>query len=204
MLIERAHQTLSTLCLTFCTQEADGPSAFKNPEKVLEYVMLNLQHRGDDGIVEAFRFTSPPGGKQSFVSGNPLSSDRLCWKQGKVIEGYVSGRSISFEAFKEMVLRDYSLLSGCAVWSFAVRHPVTFEPCFRETEDGFVKETTLIVDDVPVAMRLIYDWGSWCYLLFSVQVLDGAQQTDDDPMAMQQGMEGGVKKWNQRSRGGNI
>jgi len=163
--------------------------------------MVNLQHRGEEGIAEAFRFTSPPGGKQSFVSGNPLSSDRLSWQHGRVIEGYVSGKSLPYEAFREMVAEHYAPLLGCAVWSFAVLHPKTFEPCFREAEDGFVKETTIVVDDIPVAVRLIYDWGSWCYLVYSVQVLDGKQAESD---ALQQDMQVGVRKQNQRSRGGNL
>ena len=181
---------------------ADGPSAFKNPEKVIEYVMINLQHQGEEGIAEAFRFTSPPGGKQSFVSGNPLSSDRLSWKHGRVIEGYVSGKSLSFEAFREMVAKHYAPLLGCAVWSFAVLHPKTFAPLFRDAEDGFVKETTIVVDDVPVVVRLIYDWGSWCYLVYSVQLLDGNSATVDD--ALPREVQVGVRKRNQRSRGGNI
>ena len=40
-------------------QREDGPSAFKNPEKVIEYIMVNLQHNREAGITEAFRFTSP-------------------------------------------------------------------------------------------------------------------------------------------------
>ena len=58
----------------------DGPSAFKNPAKVVEYVMLNLQHHSeyeDVGLDEAFRFTARPAGQSSFVSGLPLSSKRL-------------------------------------------------------------------------------------------------------------------------------
>ena len=52
----------------------DGPSAFKNPAKVIEYVMLSLQHAADDdGIKEAFRFTARPAGQSSFVSGLSLS-----------------------------------------------------------------------------------------------------------------------------------
>ncbi|KAL1515271.1 hypothetical protein AB1Y20_001903 [Prymnesium parvum] len=177
---------------------ADGPSAFKQPEKVVEYVMLHLQRRGVEGVGEAFRFTSPPGGKQSFVSGNPLSADRLSWEHGVVIEGYVSGRALPYEAFEEMVVRKYGLLLGCAVWDFAVVHPRTFAPCFREAEDGFVKETTLVVDDVPVAVRLVYDWGSWCYLIYSVQLLDGSE---DAPLH-DEGAD--AKRRNQRGRGGNI
>ncbi|KAL3912223.1 MAG: hypothetical protein SGPRY_008406, partial [Prymnesium sp.] len=139
---------------------ADGPSAFKNPEKVIEYVMMSLQHNGAQGVAEAFRFTSPLGGKQSFVSGNPLSTERVSWQHGVVIEGYVSGRALSFEDFKAMIAERYGVLVGCAVWSFAALHPSTFSPCFRDAENGFVKETTLLVDDVPIALRLIYEYES--------------------------------------------
>ena len=30
-----------------------------------------------------------------------------------------------------------------------------------------------MVDERPVAMRLLYDWGAWCYLVYSVESLDG-------------------------------
>ena len=186
--------------------KADGPSAFKNPDKVIEYVLVNLQHNTVDGIIEAFRFTAPPGGKQSFVSGNPLSAERLSWQHGKVIEGYASGRVLKYEAFRDMVEESYSLLLGCAAWSFAMRHPITFEPCFREAEEGFVKETTVIVDDMLVQIRLIYDWGSWCYLVYSVEVIDGTEGGGSDPLELggAVGRSPGLKKRNQRSRGGNI
>ena len=56
----------------------DGPSAFKDPSKVIEYVMLQLQHRSSEGgLSEAFRFTCREPGKSSFVSGLPLSSKRV-------------------------------------------------------------------------------------------------------------------------------
>ena len=53
--------------------EKDGPSAFKDPRTVVEYVMLCLQHRGDEGIAEAFRFTMPPSGSSSDTSIGPRS-----------------------------------------------------------------------------------------------------------------------------------
>lgn len=160
---------------------SDGPSAFKDPVKVVEYVMLNLQHGAGsadgiaDGVAEAFRFTAPPAGKQSFVSGAPLSAERISWRRGVVIEGYVSGSSLGWPAFTEELRTSYALLLGCACWSFSVLHPHTFEPLFREGANGFAREYVLEVDGTPVAFRLIYDWGSWCYLVYSVEVLDGRE-----------------------------
>ena len=40
-------------------------------------------------------------------------------------------------------------------------------------EDDFIKETTVVVDDVPVAIRLVYDWGSWCYCVVHVVTILG-------------------------------
>lgn len=153
--------------------EDDGPSAFKDPEKVIEYVMLNLQHNKAGGITEAFRFTSSPAGRVSFVSGSPMSSERISWRKGTVIEGYVSGGALSFEAFQAELLECYSLLLGCQSWRFAVLHPQTFAPLARKGDNDFAREYLLSVDGTAVAVRLIYDWGSWCYLLYSV----GERQT---------------------------
>jgi hypothetical protein len=148
--------------------ENDGPPAFKDPEKVIEYVMLNLQHNGARGIAEAFRFTSPPAGRVSFVSGSPMSSDRVSWRKGTVIEGYVSGGALGLEEFAAELLECYALLLGCKGWRFAVLHPQTFAPLERKGHNDFAREYLLSVDDATVAVRLIYDWGSWCYLLYSV------------------------------------
>jgi len=113
--------------------EEDGPSAFKSPTKVIEYVMLCLQHRGDtDGIAEAFRFTCREAGKSSFVSGLPLSSKRVAWRTAKVVSGYASGRSLPLEDFEAEVREHYALLLGCAQWRWAVTHPATQEPLARE------------------------------------------------------------------------
>jgi hypothetical protein len=137
--------------------ENDGPSAFKDPEKVIEYVMLNLQHNEARGTSEAFRFTSPPAGRVSFVSGSPMSSDRVSWRKGTVIEGYVSGGALGLEAFKAELLESYALLLGCQSWRFAVLHPQTFAPLARKGDNDFAREYLLSVDDTAVAIRLIYD-----------------------------------------------
>ena len=71
--------------------EEDGPSAFKDPAKVIEYVMLNLQHKGIAGCKEAFRFAARPPGKSSFVSGMALTEKRISWTRSRFIGGYVSG-----------------------------------------------------------------------------------------------------------------
>jgi len=186
---------------------SDGPSAFKKPEKVIEYVMVNLQHSGEEGIVEAFRFTAPPAGKVSFVSGNPMSSDRISWRKGRVIEGYVSGAALGWDEFRDEVVEHYPILLDCANWQFAVLHPQTFEPCARVGENDFAREYLLSVDDVPVALRLIYDWGSWCYLLYSVEVLGGeyAARVAGTGSVTDTGAPGHQgKRTSGRMRGGNI
>jgi len=35
-----------------------------------------------------------------------------------------------------------------------------------------------MVDETPVSIRLLYDWGSWCFLVCSVQVLDDEIASD--------------------------
>jgi hypothetical protein len=139
----------------------DGPSAFRNPSKVVEYVMLSLQHDADNGIAEAFRFTTRPPGTTSFASGLPLSSKRSSWRRSRFIGGYVSGRFVELDAFAAEIHEQYAWLLGCATWDFAVRHPSTFEPLSRSAEDDFVVEFLLEVDGRPVAVQLFYDWGCW-------------------------------------------
>ena len=184
--------------------EADGPSAFKNPTKVIEYVMLQLQHRSDEsGTAEAFRFSCREPGKSSFVSGEALSSKRVSWSKAKVISGYVSGAALTFEEFDAELRETYAFLLGCAQWRFAVCHPVSGEPLARSAQDDFVREYVIVVDETPVSVLLLYDWGSWCYHVCSVRVVDGdvQQEVDDagtrlpDPDS-----EGGRK----RGRGGSI
>jgi len=129
--------------------------------------MLSLQHQGAEGIAEAFRFTAPPAGKASFVSRR-MSAERVSWRTGTVIKGYVSGRVVGGDAFKAELAEWYPQLLGCACWDFAVLHPHTFEPLARTGENDSARGYLLLVDDVPVAIRLLYDWGSWCYLVYSV------------------------------------
>ena len=40
-------------------------------------------------------------------------------------------------------------------------------------------EYVLSVDDRPVSVRLVYDWGCWCYLVYKVVLLDEAGAADD-------------------------
>jgi hypothetical protein len=157
--------------------EEDGPSAFKDPTKVVEYVMLNLQHKAQgSGLAEAFRFSCREPGKSSFVSGNALSTRRISWKTSKVVSGYASGPARSLADFEAEIREHYGLLLGCAQWRFAVHHPVTQEPLARSSNDdgraGDLREYVLLVDETPVSVRLLYDWGAWCYLICSVEVLD--------------------------------
>lgn len=139
----------------------EGPSAFKSPTKVIEYVMLSLQHQNDAGIESAFRFSAREPGKSSFVSGLPLSGKRVAWHQSKFIGGYVSGKALDLDEFCSMMREHYAPLLGCATWRFAVLHPSTFEPLARSGEREYVREYVLVVDEKPVAMRLVYDWGCW-------------------------------------------
>ena len=153
--------------------QADGPSAFKDPVKVIEYVMLCLQHQADkDGVNEAFRFTCREPGKSSFVSGMALSAKRVSWRTAKVIGGYVSGATMGLAGFEHEIRSHFHYLCGCATWRFAVLHPTTFEPLCRSASDDFVREYVIVVDERPVVMRLFYDWGAWCYLVYSVEALD--------------------------------
>jgi len=151
----------------------NGPSAFRNPSKVVEYVMLSLQHAHDtNGIEEAFRFTARQPGTSSFVSGLSLSSRRVSWRRSRFIGGYVSGKCLELDEFAAELRDDYEWLLGCATWDFAVRHPTSFEPLCRSAEDDFVREYLLDVDGRPVVVQLFYDWGCWCYLIYKVAFTD--------------------------------
>lgn len=68
--------------------------------------------------------------------------------------------------------------------------------------DDFLREYVLMVDETPVSIRLLYDWGSWCFLVCSVQVLEA-----DADISLESGLdapdpssEGGRK----RGRGGSL
>ena len=157
----------------------DGPSAFKDPSKVVEYVMLSLQHRGEDGIAEAFRFTARQPGTSSFVSGLPLSSRRVSWRHSRFIGGYVSGKTLELDEFAKEIQEHYGWLLGCTAWDWSVVHPTTFEPLSRDAENDYLREYVLHVDDRPVAVQLFYDWGCWCYLLYKVVLLDGTEASPE-------------------------
>ena len=99
--------------------EQDGPSAFKDPRTVVEYVMLCLQHRGEEGIAEAFRFTMPPSSGSSATHGTRLTSRRISWVAGRIIEGTACGRSVDADEFAAEVRDHFDMLCGCATWRFA-------------------------------------------------------------------------------------
>ena len=184
----------------------DGPSAFKNPAKVIEYVMLSLQHAADDdGIKEAFRFTARPAGQSSFVSGLSLSSQRVSWSGSRFIGGYVSGKRTDLEAFTEELRTEYAWLLGCTQWRFSVLHPETFAPLYRDAERDFVREYVLSVDERPVSVMLFYDWGCWCYLIYKVTFLDdpvasAGLELGDSASRSEEGWEGRSS----RARGGSL
>ena len=183
--------------------EADGPSAFKDPCKVIEYVMLCLQHRPvSEASREAMRFTCREPGKSSFVSGLALSEKRVSWRTSRLVGNYISGRALAAAEFESELVAHFGLLFGCATWSFAVRHPTTFAPLARVAADDFLREYVLLVDDQPMAVRLLYDWGCWCYLVASVELLDGVDDCGAGGWAVDElsSDEGGRK----RSRGGSL
>ena len=99
--------------------EQDGPSAFKDPRTVVEYVMLCLQHRDEEGIAEAFRFTMPPSSGSSATHGTRLTSRRISWVAGRIIEGTACGRSVDADEFAAEVRDHFDMLCGCATWRFA-------------------------------------------------------------------------------------
>lgn len=163
--------------------EADGPSAFKSPHKVVEYVMLSLQHRGEEGIAEAFRFTSPSAGTQSFVHGVSTKTPRVSWKHGKLINRYVSGEALDLDTFSQLIREEYALLIECDVWRFA-RESTSVSEAATPEDRGWVVEYVLDVKlsgrSQLVLFRLLYDWGAWCYLVFNVRVLpDGLFDIDN-------------------------
>ena len=94
---------------------------------------------------------------------------------------------------------------GCTAWSFAVTHPVTFEPLARSAEKDFLREYVLLVDDRPVSVQLLYDWGCWCYLVWRIDFLDGVPEesylaaVDQQQLDCDEEREGGV-----RDRGGSL
>ena len=90
------------------------------------------------------------------------------------------------DEFEEEVTEHYSVLCGCSQWRFAVTHPATFEPLARSACDDFLREYLLVVDESPVSVRLLYDWGAWCYLVCNVQVLDSLSSAELGGVAMEQ------------------
>ena len=183
----------------------DGPSAFKDAHKIIEYIMLLLQADPDKGVEEAFRFTARQPGTSSFVSGLPLSSKRVSWLASRYIGGYVSSaRYIDKEIFAEEFSANFSWLRGCATWRWAVVSPSTYAPIYRDAERDFLREYVVIVDDRPVAFQLFYDWGAWCYLIYKVVFLDDDAATmhelGDRASASDEGWEGKSS----RSRGGSL
>ena len=183
----------------------NGPSAFKDPLKVIEYVMLNLQHKpGQAGIAEAFRFAAREPGKSSFVSGMALNDRRVSWRRGTFVEGYVSGTSLTLDDWTSEVEEHYSWLLGCTAWGFAVTHPETFEPLARSTENDYLREYLLVVDDRPVSVSLLYDWGCWCYLLFRVRLLDQDEARKGLEAAADTSTDGRPEDGRVRDRGGSL
>ena len=182
----------------------DGPSAFKDASKVIEYVMLSLQHKGSAGIEEAFRFTARKPGTSSFVSGLPLSSERVSWRSSRFIGGQVSGKSLELDGFAEEVETHFSWLLNCASWRWAVVHPTTFEPLMRSEERDFVREYVLEVDDRPVAVQCFYDWGCWCYLIYRVIFLDEAGSESVELGDAASRADEGYEGRSSRARGGSL
>lgn len=168
--------------------EADGPSAFKDPRHIVEYVMLGLQHRGPDGIAEAYRFTMPPASERSTIHGTRTTGGkRISWLAGRVIEGTATGRAVDFQTFEEELRETFSLLCGCASWRFAAPPPDALQVPGNEHKkpsiaggrtggaiqaEGWTVDFLIEVDDRhSVLFELVYDWGAWCYCIVKVTVL---------------------------------
>ena len=168
--------------------EADGPSAFKSPTKVVEYVMLCLQHR-DDGIAQAARFTMPPLSDRSSTTGVRLGGRQLSWRTGKCIEGSPTGPALDAPAFEAELNEHYALLLGCAAWSFVdVQSPQVpgnehKSPGSKDrgvlNNQDWEADVRLDVDGRGVVFSLAYDWGTWCYCVFRVTILPELAASDD-------------------------
>ena len=81
--------------------------------------MLCLQHRGEEGVAEAFRFTMPPASAASATHGTRQSARRISWLAGRVIEGTATGRAVDLDEFRAELDEAYAPLCGCATWRFA-------------------------------------------------------------------------------------
>lgn len=171
--------------------EADGPSAFKDPRHIVEYVMLGLQHRGPEGIAEAYRFTMPPASERSTIHGTRVTGGkRISWLAGRVIEGTATGRAVDYQAFEQELHETFSLLCGCASWRFASPPPDALQVPGNEHKkpsiaggrtggaiqaEGWTVDFLIEVDDRhSVLFELVYDWGAWCYCIVKVTVLPSA------------------------------
>jgi hypothetical protein len=176
--------------------ESDGPSAFKDPRMVVEYVMLSLQHRAnEDGIKEAFAWTMPPKSERSTTHGTRSSVEtgtRISWTKGRTIEGTPTGASVGYSEFEDELREHFAPLLGCAVWRFAgtgdtssaaipgnehkgsrdSREEMASRKGWNNKEDGWVKTFHVEVDDRTNAIfTLIYDWGAWCYCVIRCDLL---------------------------------
>lgn len=164
--------------------EQDGPSAFKDPRTIVEYVMLCLQHRGEEGIAEAFRFTMPPSSGSSATHGTRLTSRRISWVAGRIIEGAACGRTVDTDEFAAEVHDNFAMLCGCATWRFASaaedqripgnehKKPAGGRTGGAIQAEGWSVAFLVEVDDTQtVNFELVYDWGAWCYCIVKVTVL---------------------------------
>ena len=96
----------------------------------------------------------------------------------------------------------FAPLVGCAQWRFAVLHPVTQEPLVRSAYDDFLREYVLVVDDRPVSIKLLYDWGSWCYLICNVEMIDW--QDIDREWCTFDAPDPDAERGRKRGRGGSL
>eukprot|EP00320_Phaeocystis_rex_P009502 CAMPEP_0119084424 /NCGR_PEP_ID=MMETSP1178-20130426/129639_1 /TAXON_ID=33656 /ORGANISM="unid sp, Strain CCMP2000" /LENGTH=229 /DNA_ID=CAMNT_0007067387 /DNA_START=124 /DNA_END=809 /DNA_ORIENTATION=+ len=164
--------------------EQDGPSAFKDPRTIVEYVMLCLQHRGSTGVAEAFRFTMPPSSAASATHGTRQVARRISWEAGRVIEGTACGRTVDLAEFAEELSSAYAPLCGCATWRFANPPGTDLRVPGNEHKkpsvdagrtggaiqaEGWSVTYLVEVDDTQsVLFELVYDWGAWCYCIVKV------------------------------------
>ena len=141
--------------------------------------MLCLQHRGEEGVAEAFRFTMPPASAASATHGTRQSARRISWLAGRVIEGTATGRAVDLDEFRAELDEAYAPLCGCATWRFASPLETDLRVPGNEHKkpsaaaggktggaiqaEGWSTAYLVEVDDtLPVLFELVYDWGAWC------------------------------------------
>mmetsp|Transcript_47087 Transcript_47087/g.117448 ORF Transcript_47087/g.117448 Transcript_47087/m.117448 type:complete len:289 (-) Transcript_47087:191-1057(-) len=167
-----------------------GPAEFTSPRRLVEYVMRALRDRrdaaDDAGVREAFRFTANHAGRQT-LHGEPSSDERMDWTQTRILGGLPVGPTLTYGAFRQMIETLYPFLMDFTRYEIMDRS--TLLSPSNESDDVMVflvkvwgsraaaDEQTGRPGDGrdersrTVAMRLVYNWARWCYLIYRVDVL---------------------------------